>query len=143
MRRLAASLFLIAALTIPVSAGDHPFIKPARTTNVPSVEAPKPDHKGFVVASVFYWGGVAADLATTKRGIDRGLREGNPLFARKDGTARIGANLAASAGIYAIGVLLEHKGHPKAARFFLFFAGGVRYGVAIHNAAITPSSSYP
>jgi hypothetical protein len=94
---------------------------------------PKID-KTFLGLSAIYATGVVADFWTTKSAIDRGGREGNPLFARNGGrSVSYGLNAAVSGGIWVTAYLLQRSGAKKFARGLLVFGSAWRFGAAIHN----------
>lgn len=88
----------------------------------------------FALGSLGYWGSVVADIKSTKGSLDRGSIELNPLFGRDRGhKVRYTANAVASAGIYAVAVYAEKKGHRRFARVLLVTGTVIRGAAAVWN----------
>lgn len=120
----------------------HPFIQPTPQLAPVSVEAlktalpPKDDRFNwtFWLGSISYSYATAMDIAETKKSIDRGSIELNPIFGHDRGhKVRYTANAIASAGIYAVAVYAERKGHRLFARVLLFTGAAIRGAAAIWN----------
>lgn len=151
---IAVTALLLCMGSLPVNAQSHAFIKPDLTkrevikpsepglnkqlapVDLKALEKnlpPKID-KTFLGLSAIYATGVVADFWTTKSAIDRGGREGNPLFARNGGrSVSYGLNAAVSGGIWVTAYLLQRSGAKKFARGLLVFGSAWRFGAAIHN----------
>lgn len=152
-KKVILGTMCLLLLCSPVYA-QHPFIKPDLTKrgvikpsepglnkqlapvdlNALEKNLPPKIDKTFLGLSAIYATGVIADFWTTKSAIDRGGREGNPLFARNGGrSVSYGLNAAVSGGIWVTAYLLQRAGAKKFARGLLVFGSAWRFGAAIHN----------
>lgn len=77
-------------------------------------------------------GGQFADLHSTKRALDRGYVEVNPLLAGSFPQIAVKKSLL-SAGCLFGAWWLDRHGHPKLANGIRFGGGGVGVAAAIHN----------
>lgn len=145
-KKLICTLVLSAVFAVPAFAGDtHSFIKPdLNAQNAPvavKVEKPtesKPFDRSFKFALAYDFAGILADHGTTAVALGRckSCIEGNTLFRRKNGQPNYVANAIVSGVPIVVAILLEKKGHRKAARVLLYIAGSIRFGAAIHNLRI-------
>lgn len=147
---------LVAILCVvfctPALAGEtHSFIKPnivnkasshvdsLRVTDAKSIDSKKVKFDtSFKIALGFNIAGIVADQGSTKLTLDRcgTCYEGNILFRRKTGQAHYTRNAIVSAVPIIVAVLLEKKGHRRAARTLLWVAGSIRFVATAHNLSI-------
>lgn len=143
LRQLLGLMLLLVMFTAP-AFGQHPFIKPdvenrqqiaaSAQGNPPEVSEDDRFNWSFWLASISYSYATAMDISTTKGAIDRGAIELNPIFGHGRGRkVRYTANAIASAGIYAVAVYAEKKGHRLFARVILITGTVIRGGAAIWN----------
>lgn len=156
--RQLLSLLLVLLMAVPAfgqsvvkeSLTAHPFIKPdlashqasaaavdrAKTLAHPQSDVYKEDafNWGFWVASSLWGAAVTADIVTTKRALERGAVEQNPIFAHERGHAvRYTANAIASTGIWGVAAYAEHRGHRRFARVLLLTGAVIRTCAAVWN----------
>lgn len=87
----------------------------------------KPYGAMSIASSAVCYGGVSADLATS-----RGLQEGNPLLRNANGSPNLNRAALIGFGSCSLPFLIKRK-HPKAASIVRFVLGSVHIAVAIHN----------
>lgn len=127
----------------------HPFIKPMPTEAKPVVTqlmpldipewyptSPSMDNvdKTFWVLTGVWATGVAADIYTTKKAINRGGIESNSFYSRDGGTrAAIGLNIAITTATWGLAFLLQSVGWKWPARVLMSYKAATRWNAAIHN----------
>lgn len=141
------ALFIFATISTQAQATYPPELQ-AKFINTPKVEKPvlkesikqepkqqdtflrpKPYGKWFAITSVIYWGGTAADIASSQ---GKDFYEGNPRFRSADGGLNTGRAVTVAVGIYAATVALEKK-FPFAMAVLRSIVGIGRGGVAWTN----------
>ena len=93
-----------------------------------AASAQKQNKKDFIISSAFYFGGVSADILSSRGRIERNI-------LLRDGTGKINVprTIAISAIPYGISLWLDHKHHSKAATLLRFFGGDVHITAAVIN----------
>lgn len=143
------AIVLVAAMSIPVAAGEsHAFIKPTlpsaavtevvRHTEPVEPAARKPFDASFKIALAFNVAGVAAAQISSEKALNRcnTCYEANVLFRTRDGGVNYVTNAIISAVPIVLSIILEKKGHRKAARILLWVGGAVRFIDAAHNTKV-------
>ena len=135
-KRIAATLALaaslVAAQSLPASAQDieSPAPHPAATN------AAQRDSSALRSAIAVTIAGNLFDTVTTIRGVQNGAREVNPLLGQSPARIIVMKSLLVIPQVLAEKRLVD-TGHPKAARWLGYAAGGFAAALAVRNIHIT------
>ena len=147
VRQLAGTAALAASLVVvqsfPASAQDLPAPAQDVTTQAlaaaqslepltPRNVTPGRDSSAFRSAAFATIAGNLFDAVTTVRGLQNGAREVNPLLGQSPARVVVMKSLLVVPQVYAEKKLVDN-GHPKAARWLGYAAGGFAAALAVRN----------